>query len=93
MASGLALVSSGVGGASEIFENDNSGLHFEAGDARSLAAQLKRLFDEPELLKTLQTNGLQRAKTQFDVKQSANQIELLLTEQNNQTYASSIQQF
>ena len=37
MASGLALLSSGVGGASEVFEDNKSGLQFEAGNAESLA--------------------------------------------------------
>ena len=54
MASGLALLSSGVGGASEVFENNKSGLQFQAGDAQSLTKQIKRLFDEPGLLRALQ---------------------------------------
>ena len=33
MASGLALVSTGVGGSSEVFEDGISGLHFPAGTA------------------------------------------------------------
>ena len=41
MASGLALVSNGVGGAAEVFEDGISGLSFQAGDAKSLAAQLE----------------------------------------------------
>ena len=44
MASGLALVSSGVGGAAEVFEEGISGLSFQAGNAISLAAQLERLW-------------------------------------------------
>ena len=44
MASGLALLSSGVGGASEVFEDSNSGLRFEAGNADSLVA-----CDRPKL--------------------------------------------
>ena len=47
MASGLALVSSGVGGAAEVFEDGISGLSFQAGDAKSLAAQLERLWKNP----------------------------------------------
>ena len=33
MASGLALVGTGVGGASEVFEDGISGLHYPAGDS------------------------------------------------------------
>ena len=43
MASGLALVSTGVGGASEVFENEISGLRYPAGDSTALAGQLERL--------------------------------------------------
>ena len=63
MASGLALVSSGVGGAAEVFEDGISGLSFKAGDPTSLAAQLERLWSNPMLLQTLQKNGEQRAET------------------------------
>ena len=78
MASGLALVSSGVGGAAEVFEDGISGLSFEAGNATSLAAQLERLWREPVLLKTLQRNGEQRARERFSVQRSAEDLETLL---------------
>ena len=78
MASGLALLSSGVGGANEVFENNKSGLQFEAGNAHELAVQIKRLFNEPGLLVSLQENGYVRARSRFDVQHSAQQIEALL---------------
>ena len=59
MASGLALVSSGVGGAAEVFEEDISGLSFKAGDAISLATQLELLWRNQSLLESLQKNGQQ----------------------------------
>ena len=71
MASGLALVSSGVGGAAEVFEDGISGLSFQAGDATSLASQLERLWKNPVLLETLQKNGEQRARELFSVQRSA----------------------
>ena len=37
MASGLALVSTGVGGASEVFEDEISGLGYPAGNSLALA--------------------------------------------------------
>ena len=40
----LALISSGVGGASEVFEDNKSGLKFEAGNAESLAEQIKTII-------------------------------------------------
>ena len=78
MASGLALLSSGVGGASEVFEAKISGLQFEAGNAQELAIQIKLLFEKPGLLRSLQENGLSRARKLFDVQYSAQQIEALL---------------
>ena len=63
MASGLALVSSGVGGAAEVFEDDISGLSFQAGDAISLAKQLERLWTNQSLLKTLQKWATARTGT------------------------------
>ena len=93
MASGLALLSSGVGGASEVFENNKSGLKFEAGDAQSLAKQIKRLFDEPGLLTVLQKNGLERARNRFDVQYSSQQLEVLLSKINHKTCVSRIQKF
>ena len=93
MSSGLALLSSGVGGASEVFEDNRSGLRFKAGDAQSLVKQIKRLFDEPGLLRALQENGLERARSLFDVQRSAQQLEALLNGFNHNKNVSSIQKF
>ena len=68
MASGLALISSGVGGASEAFETNKSGLKFDAGNSRSLAEEIRRLFDEPGLLTALQKNGIERARKKLMYK-------------------------
>ena len=78
MASGLALVSSGVGGAAEVFEEGISGLSFQPGDAISLATQLERLWKNPTLLEKLQSNGEQRARRHFSVERSAQDLETLL---------------
>lgn len=80
MASGLALVSSGVGGAAEVFEDGISGLSFQAGDAKSLAAQLERLWKNPVLLETLQKNGEKTARERFSVQRSAEDLETLLVQ-------------
>ena len=87
MASGLALVSSGVGGAVEVFEDGISGLSFQPGDATSLATQLERLWRNPNLLKTLQKNGQQRAREQFSVQRSAERLESLFIEIKNKSTA------
>lgn len=77
MASGLALVSSGVGGACELFDHNVSGLAFRPGDGRDLAAQLIRLARSPEMLFMLQRAGQQRVRSQFSVMAAACQLESL----------------
>lgn len=88
MASGLALVSSGVGGAAEVFEDGVSGLSFRAGDASSLARQLERLWWNPTLLESLQKNGQQRALKEFSVQRSAEDLENLLVKIKRQLSVS-----
>ena len=78
MASGLALVSTGVGGASEIFEDEISGLRYPAGDSIALAKQLERLATNPTLLRRLQEAGEKRVRSRFSVTASARQLESLL---------------
>ncbi len=76
-ACGLALLSSGVGGAAELVEDGRSGLLFRAGDGGHLAEQLMRLVREPGLLESLQRAGLQRVQQHFSVAQAAQQLEQL----------------
>tara|TARA_B100000674_G_C37885932_1_gene936647 strand:+ start:242 stop:1426 length:1185 start_codon:yes stop_codon:yes gene_type:complete len=77
MASGLALISSGVGGAAEIFEDGISGLSFKAGDSQSLAEKLEQLWRNPLLLEGLQKNGEQRIRGLFNVQNSAKALEAI----------------
>ena len=79
MASGLALVSTGVGGASEIFEDGISGLHYPAGDSRALAERLERLAQDPALLLRLQKAGEQRIKSHFGVNTSVLKLEKIFS--------------
>ena len=41
MASGLALVSTGVGGASEVFEERNQRLAYQAGDSYAISKSIR----------------------------------------------------
>ena len=77
MASGLALVSTGVGGASEVFEDGISGLHYPAGDSTALAKQLERLAYNPDFLLRLQQTGDERVRRHFSVETSVHQLEKL----------------
>ena len=79
MASGLALVSSGVGGAAELFETGESGLRFKPGDASDLARLLQELVNQPSLLKFLQDQGRARVLGHFSVNRAVAQLEGLWT--------------
>jgi glycosyltransferase involved in cell wall biosynthesis len=77
MASGVALVTSGVGGAAELIEPGVSGLRFAPGDAASLAAALQQLLADPDLLWRLAQAGQQRVRVRFSVTAAAEQLERL----------------
>ena len=86
MASGLALVTSGVGGAAELIENGVSGLRFNPGDAHSLARSLEKLLLNPTLLEQLRETGERNSRKLFSVETSAKQLEtLFISNQNNQS--------
>lgn len=89
-ASGLALVSSGVGGAAELLEHNVSGLRFAAGDSCDLARQLLRLVKEPGLLQRLQQAGTRQVKTRFSVELSARALEQLWLAQGCSNKAASL---
>ena len=77
MASGLALLTTGVGGAAELIEPGKNGLLFEAGNGASLVKCLQQLLADPGLLQNLACNGEQRVKDLFSVDISAMQLEQL----------------
>jgi glycosyltransferase involved in cell wall biosynthesis len=49
------VIASNLGSLPEAVVHDGNGLLFRAGDADSLAVQLQRLLDEPDLLATLRS--------------------------------------
>ena len=71
MASGLALVSSGVGGASELIEDGRTGLRFQAGDSQDLARCLMRLASDTALLNDLRQAGQREVQETFQRMASA----------------------
>ena len=76
MASGLAVVSSGVGGAGELIEDGRTGLRFKAGDSQDLARCLMRLANDVALANhDLRHAGQQEARQRFSVKASAAALE------------------
>jgi glycosyltransferase involved in cell wall biosynthesis len=61
-AGGTPVVASNVGGISEFVQHEKNGLLFERENAQDLGRQLKRIVDEPQLLKQLR-NGIGSVKT------------------------------
>ncbi len=78
MASGLALLTTGVGGAAELIEPGISGLRFEANNPSSLVAALEQLLANPGLLAGLAAAGQQRARALFSVSSAAEELEQLI---------------
>ena len=75
MASGLVVVSSGVGGAGEVVEDGRTGLRFKAGDSKDLAQCLMRLAKDFSLLNGLREAGQREARQRFSVMASAAKLE------------------
>ena len=77
MASGLVLVSSGVGGAKELFVHEKTGFLFKPGDSTDLAERLKWLCTNPELMKHIGESAREHANKVLSVEESARKLERL----------------
>ena len=78
MASGLPVVSTDVGGISELVEEGVCGLLTPSGDSAAFAEALKRLCAEPELRFEMGAAGRQRVREEFDLRKSAAALATLL---------------
>lgn len=78
MASGLAVVGTKVGGASEILVDGENALTFTSDDPESLSLQLKRLIESPALRERLAASGRETAINQFDIRRMTTEIESYL---------------
>lgn len=72
-AHGTPVLVSDLGGMAELVQEGQNGLRFKAGDAAALAAQLRRLVEEPGLLPQLQS-GMEPIKT---VAQEVDELETI----------------
>ena len=76
MASGLVLVSSGAGGASELFEDEISGLSFQPGNSQSLAEVLRQLVLWPsDRIRNMAISGQIRVRASFSIDKATEQFE------------------
>jgi glycosyltransferase involved in cell wall biosynthesis len=75
MACGLPVVTTTGGSASEVA--GDAGLEAPPGDAAALASALDRLFTTPGLARQLGQAGMARARTMFDERRMAAEIEAI----------------
>jgi glycogen synthase len=75
MDAGLVVVASEVGGIPEIIEDGINGLLFTPGDANSLARQLERLQDDPQLVARLQGQGIATVRSRFKIERTIQEVD------------------
>lgn len=83
-ASGLALISSGVGGAKEIIKDGISGILFEAGNTSSLKSVLLRLVNDECLIRRIAKEGEIQTRESFSVSKSSADLEQIFLSLRNQ---------
>ncbi len=72
----IPVIAANIGGMAELVQHERNGLLFEAGSATDLEKQIRRLLDEPELLKTLR-QGIPAVK---ETSRQIDEIETLFLE-------------
>ncbi len=75
MASGLAVISSCVGGAGELVKHETTGLAFAAGNNQELAKCLARLAKDSELRSRLAEEGRHQVEANFSVNNASKLLE------------------
>jgi glycosyltransferase involved in cell wall biosynthesis len=71
MSFGLPVITSNVGGGTELIEHERSGLHFKSGDPIALARAIERLAEHPNLCNTLGITAFDELKKRFSLKNEA----------------------
>ncbi|HEX4824877.1 MAG TPA: glycosyltransferase [Candidatus Polarisedimenticolaceae bacterium] len=77
MASGLAVVSTDVGGISEVLKTDENGLLVRPGDPAALAAAVRRLLSDSALRSSLGTRARETVVNRFSLRSSVERYEKL----------------
>src|ERR1700752_15450 len=78
MASGIPVVATRVGGNPELVLNEETGLLVDKERPKQIAASLLRLSNDAELRLRLGAAGQARARSMFDIRKTATQIEEVL---------------
>ena len=80
MRAGVAVIGSNSGGVPEIITDENTGLLFESGNARSLYMQIKHLYTDAGFMHTIAINGKKEADTRFRTENHFSTLEQLMKE-------------
>jgi glycosyltransferase involved in cell wall biosynthesis len=80
MAAGIPIVSSAIGGTEELIEDGRSGLLVAPGDAKALAAALRRALGDEELRRSLAARARERVEAGLTRGQMANRVTALYRE-------------
>jgi glycosyltransferase involved in cell wall biosynthesis len=74
MATGLPVVSTGIGGIPEMVIDDETGLLVSAGDANGLADAIEKVFVDLSLARRLGENGYRRAVELFSIQKNVRSL-------------------
>lgn len=80
MAMGLLVIGTTTGGSGELLVHEETGLVFEAGDAQSLAGQLRRVIADAGLATQLAESGQARVRECFSIDHTIDKIETYLAD-------------
>lgn len=69
-----AVIGANSGGVLEIIDDNKTGLLFDSQNAFSLAEQIKKLYDDPDLQKKLAINGQIKAQKMFSNKEQFHKL-------------------
>ncbi len=75
MAAGLVVIGTTTGGTGEILVEGETGLTFPAGDAEQLAAQIRRLVDDPVLCRRLGDSGCRTVREYYTLGRMVDELE------------------
>lgn len=78
LSSGLAVVGTTTGGSPEILEHGVNAMTFAADDPRDCAAQVARLFGDPELYERVRERGRRTTQERFRFSDMVDQVEAAL---------------
>ena len=73
-ARGTPVVASHIGGLIEIIRPEETGLHFEVGNAASLVAQVRRLWSDPALRARLRIGARRRYEAEYTPERSRERL-------------------